>query len=66
MITILLMPIINLKLLFFYRIIDIVNLQIKNSFGGMLKIANLFGFLWPKTLITLSKKELLKSATEIQ
>ena len=32
----------------------------------MLKMANLFAFLRPKTLLTLSEKELLKSATELQ
>ena len=32
----------------------------------MLKMANLFAFLRPKTLLTLSEKELLNSATKLQ
>ena len=59
MTAILLMTNINLKLMFLT--VEIVNSQIKNRFERMLKIENLFGFLRPKTLVTLSENELLKS-----
>lgn len=62
MTTILLMP----NIFFLYRIVDIVDSQIKNKFEGMLKIANLFEYLRPKPLLTLSEKEILKSATELK
>lgn len=50
----------------FYKVIDIILVQIKSRFEGLQKISNLFSFIQPQNLIKLSDSEVMNRAQLLQ